>query len=248
MKIQTTHLVNVNVSIHPTAQSLVTVDDHEASVSTKTRHVVIPNHLFDKSSRTDPYPIEPFRNLQIRANNKSSSIIHKNEIVIEDAMSKEPIAVCRMMFSGQKPCKIYTATQNYDGQKASKQKYCTNNGKMIALYTYAEIINSNNNRCNSTINLVLKSGCSKGSSKDGKDDSTYTVSSIRSWSRVVMLNGLQVSMMETMQTAAAKDDYNKSRSRDSICTHLTISPGIDPCLMICLSAICSYFDEITVRE
>jgi hypothetical protein len=242
---------------HSNAQSLVPFEAHEACVSNQIHHIVVPNNLLNKHIHSatgadivSVFPINPFQHVQIRAKRSK-----KKDIVLEDTVTNEPIAVCRMMFNGLKPCKIYTTTPNYAGQKASKQKYSRNSqdgGSAVELYTFAEIMISNNNRSNRIVKLILtRPMIDRIDDLSRKDRRTYIVSSLGNWSRVVIVNGKQVALMETKGTSVVEDDTTAGKSssdRYSSCTHLTVSPGIDPCLMICLSAICSHFDEISIRE
>jgi hypothetical protein len=229
-------------------QSLENCIDHDLHVTKKISKIIVPNNIFrntscDKSNTEVAYPIKPFTSVQIRVYKKNK----KNDIVLEDSITKVPMVVCRMMYNGLRPWKIYTTSPNYERQKPSKQPFsCTqSNGVVkVALYTYAEIKAPNSNRTNPCLKLVVKGGGTgiltdtAGFKNNRTEDCIYTITSAGAWNRIVTMNGSQVASMET-----------KSKEKKNVTfTYLTVSPNIDQCLMVCLSAICTYFDENTVCE
>jgi hypothetical protein len=247
--------VSTICNCHNKVQTLVNSDDHEAGSSSRPSHIVVPDHLFKKnvkySSKTNDedaiiFPIKPFHNLQIRANKNK-----RNDIVLEDTLTNDAIAVCRIMCNGWKPYKIYTTRPNYQGQKPSKQTYTTGQGGngTIALYTYGDITVSNSNRDKPELKLILKGNCSLIGETgecviDKKEDRIYTIKSAGVWKRVVMINGAKVASM--LSKSVTETCCGKKHNSSS--TYITLSPETDPCLMVCLSAICSYIDDNTVHE
>lgn len=132
--------------------------------------------------------------------------------------NNQPIAVCRRKFQmfGQ-TFKIYIFQPLYDGQSKSEQSY---NGR--ALYTYAQV-----ERCpGDTIQNVTL---------DNKNTPSYTVHRVGDWwpkQRTVKYNGVPAALMEGGTWDGNWNSYL-----------LTINPGIDPCLIVCLTAICDEMDE-----
>ena len=211
----------VNFDREYVSNSSLLPKEHEAGIANVLLQMIIPRDIF--TSTAENFQIAPFQNLCIRGD--QSSIRH--EIVLEDSLKKVPIAVCKLMFTGLTPFKIYTTKPNFPGQKKSARTYNNN----TALYTYAEIrvllqINQ--------IHLTLKLS---DSNKMTLDDNRYIVESMSPVCRVVTRAGKPVALMQT---------GTWKKSANSVL--LTVCSGIDPCLMVCLASICGHLDDIEVRE
>jgi hypothetical protein len=200
---------------HASTSSLAPTE-HEAGVANVLLQIEIPQQIFTKTS--EKFHITPYKNLCIRGD--KASIRH--DIVLEDSQSNIPIAVCKLMFTGLVPYKIYTTKPNFPGQKKSARKY----SNKTALYTYAEVRLLQERK---QMQLKLTTPDS-----DTNYDNSYTVETTGPMCRVVMKAGIPVALMQG------------DKSPNSV--RLTVSQGIDPCLMICLTSICGHLDDIKVHE
>jgi uncharacterized protein YxjI len=168
---------------------------------------------------------EDFGNLRI----KIKAFSFRDQLVLENTITKEPIAICLRKFAvfGSSTFKIYATTPNFTGQTPSEREY---NGSR--LYTFAEVV---------CIKLRLEQVFLEKSNKKHNDQQNghqrvpdyviQRVGSSRPAKRVVYYQN---------RPAAFMDGGKWDRRRDSYL--LTICPGIDPCLIICLCAICDEFD------
>lgn len=142
----------------------------------------------------------------------------RDQMALLDGNTKEPVAVCLRKFEliGQ-TFKIYTTKPLFPGQSASGHDY---NGKR--LYTYAKV------------ERVPLSTQQKVTFENERSPS-MTINRAGGWwpkKRVVEYHGRPAALME-----GGTWDCNFNSYR------ITASPGIDPCLMVCLSAICDEMDE-----
>ena len=204
-----------------TSSTSLLPSDHEGGVADTLLHIEIPQHIFTTDS--ERFPVSPFHNICIQGN--KSSVRH--QIVLEDTITNAPIAVCKLMFTGLVPYKIYTTKPNYPGQKKSSRKY----NESIPLFTYAEVRVGHHTK---EIVLILKTS---NSNEHSSDDDRYIVETVGPFCHVVMRSGQTVALMQL-----------RSWNETANTVLLTVSPGIDPCLMICLASICDHLEEIEVRE
>lgn len=128
------------------------------------------------------------------------------------------VAVCLRKFEmiGQ-TFKIYVPNPVLPNQQASAQKYNGTN-----LYTYCQV-----KRVPLSVTQEVY--------MEGKSAPSYTVTRSGSFwpkKRTVRRNGQPAAIMEG---GTWEVNFNSYR--------ITICPGIDPCLMVCLSAICDEMDE-----
>lgn len=132
----------------------------------------------------------------------------------------EMVAVCLRKFElvGQ-TFKIYVPNPRFPGQKRSNQDY---NG-IAPLYTYCEV----RREPFSMMQLVFMDG------KEGRPEFVITrAGGMWPKKRLVKRRGIPAALMEGGTWGGNFNSYN-----------LTINPGIDPCLMVCICAICDEMDE-----
>lgn len=132
------------------------------------------------------------------------------------------VAVCLRKFEmiGQ-TFKVYVPSPRYPGQTPSNQKY---NGR--AVYTYCEVtrvpfstsqevyMDGNSIQCGSPEFVITRAG------------------GIWPKKRLVKRRGIPATLMEGGTWEGNCNSYK-----------LTINPGVDPCLMVCICAICDEMDE-----
>jgi hypothetical protein len=127
------------------------------------------------------------------------------------------VCVCKSVLFGQ-AFKIYSTHPLYPGQQSSDRKY-----NQYALYTYAKV-----ERVPLSTQLDV--------TFDSEPSPSYTVHRERglgpTQKRVVRRHGQSAALMEAGTWEKDWDSYL-----------LTINPGIDPCLVVCLFAICDEMDE-----
>lgn len=141
----------------------------------------------------------------------------RDQMTLMDATGRKPLAVClrKFEFIGQ-TFKIYTPWPLYNGQKPSDRKY---SGR--PLYTYANVERVPFTR-HQQVTMAHESSPSMVISRVG-------------WfpkKRTVMKHGRTAALMEGGTFDSGWNAYR-----------LTVSPGIDPLLIVCLTAICDEMDE-----
>jgi uncharacterized protein YxjI len=186
------------------------------SPSNETTELLMSEKTFSWSG--DDFKIKridgtPFHNMKI----KGKAFAMRDQMTLLDADNKL-IAVCLRKFAlGSQIFKIYTPIPLHPGQGKSNQDY---NGQL--LYTFAEVV-----RPAFSVNHQL--------TYDNQGSPAFTVSVVGFFPRrrVVKHRGVTAAAMEggTYQTSFG-NSYK-----------LTICPGIDPCVMICLAAICDKMAE-----
>ena len=139
----------------------------------------------------------------------------RDQMVLKNGVTNEPVAVCLRKFEliGQ-TFKIYSVKPVYPGQKPSVQTY-----KHYKLYTFA------------SVERVPLSTEQRVTLPRGGE---YTVSRAGSWwpkSRVVKNQGRVAAYMEGGTWEGNWNSYL-----------ITVNPGIDPCLIVCLCAVCDEMD------
>jgi hypothetical protein len=147
---------------------------------------------------------------------KGKVLTLRNEMVLQNGITNEPVAVCRRIFQVVGDTfKIYTTTPVYAGQPRSDQAY-----ESRSLYTYASASRE-------PFSSVQTVHLTKGGS--------YTVHRAGSlWpkKRVVLKDGIIAALM----TGGTWDgDWNSYL--------IQVVPGIDPCLMVVMCAIFDAMDE-----
>jgi hypothetical protein len=141
----------------------------------------------------------------------------RDQMVLENG-NGEPVAICLRKFEpiGQ-TFKIYLPQPVYPGQIPSKQNF-----QHHKLYTYCQV----QRKPLTTEQQVIL---------EGKSQPEYTINRAGSlWpkKRVVKRRGRPAALMEGGTWEGNWNSYL-----------LTINPGIDPCFIICLAAICDEMDE-----
>jgi LURP-one-related len=184
--------------------------------SNEKTQLIVKEKLF--SFGGDSYKIKTrdggvFHGMQI----KGKTFAFRDQMALLDG-NGQPIAVCLRKFQmlGQ-TFKIYTLQPMYSGQPRSEHDY---NGR--ALYTYAQVERSPGD----TVQNVTF---------DDKGTPAFTIHRVGDWwpkQRTVRYHGVPVALMEGGTWDANWNSYL-----------LTINPGIDPCLIVCLTAICDEMDE-----
>jgi hypothetical protein len=142
----------------------------------------------------------------------------RDQMTLLDGITNEPVAVClrKFEFIGQ-TFKIYSPKPLYQGQRPSEHDY-----KGQKLYTYAKVER-------------MPFSTQQQVTFDHERTPSMTISRSGSWwpkKRVVYRQGKPAGMMEG---GTWEGNFN------SYC--ITVNPGIDPCLMVCLSAVCDEMDE-----
>jgi len=130
------------------------------------------------------------------------------------------VAVClrKFEFAGQ-TFKIYVPNPRFPGQKPSNQQY-----KGANLYTYCEV---------QRVPFSMSQEVYLDGKRGGSPEFVITrAGGMWPKKRLVKRRGIPATLMEggTWET-----NFNSYR--------LTINPGVDPCLMICICAICDEMDE-----
>jgi hypothetical protein len=141
----------------------------------------------------------------------------RDQMALLDA-NGAPIAVCLRMFDLVREIfKIYTLHKLHTGQTRSEQQY---NGQH--LYTYAEV----RRVPFSSEQQVIFEGDTGGPAM------SIHLSGIMPKKRTVHYRGRPAALMEGGSWNGAFNSYL-----------LTVCPGVDPCLIVCLCAICDEMDE-----
>jgi hypothetical protein len=149
---------------------------------------------------------------------KGKVLAVRDQMVLLDG-NNTLVALCLRKFEliGQ-TFKIYTTHPLYPGQKPSERKY-----NQYALYTYAKV----EREPLSTVQQVTF---------DNETSPSYTVhlaeEELSPKKRVVQRHGRPAALMESGTWEGIWNSYL-----------LTINPGIDPCLIVCLTAICDKMDD-----
>jgi hypothetical protein len=141
----------------------------------------------------------------------------RDQMVLLDG-NNIPVAVClrRLELVGQ-TFKIYSTRPLYPDQRPSDRKY-----NQYVLYTYAKV----ERIPLSTVQQVTFDNESSPSYM------VYRAGGLWPKRRVVKLHGRPAALMEGGTWEGNHNSYL-----------LTVNPGIDPCLIVCLSAICDEMDE-----
>lgn len=158
----------------------------------------------------------PFGN-NIQVKGKAWSF--RDQMALLDGDGK-PIAVClrKFQFGFTETFKIYTTTPLYPGQKPSERTY----NSTVPLYTYCQVERV---PLSTTQQVTFANETSP----------SYTIHRVGSWwpkKRVVKYHGQPAAIMEGGTWDTNWNSYL-----------ITVNPGIDPCLIVCLCAICDEMDE-----
>ena len=158
----------------------------------------------------------PFGNLKI----KGKVWALRDQMVLENGDTGEPVAVCLRKFQlvGQ-TFKIYSLQPVYPGQTPS-ERTCEHRNKRYKLYTYASV-----ERVPLSTEQFVKL-------ENGDAYTIHRAGSLWPKKRVVKRRGQPAAFMEGGTWEGNWNSYL-----------LSICPGIDPCLIICLSAVCDEMDE-----
>ena len=208
--------------LDPTVQPLGS--NHGAGPSQVKQELIVREKLFSWSG--DSFKIKkrdgrPFgNNLFIRG----KVFAFRDQMVLEDGMTGEPIAICLRKFEmiGQ-TFKIYTTQPNFPGQRPSDRKH--NN---TPLYTYARV----ERVPFSTEQRVFMEQAHQHSSQQLPSYTVNRAGSMWPKKRTVRRQGQPAAFMEGGTWEGNWNSYL-----------ITVAPGIDACLMLCLSAICDEMDE-----
>jgi hypothetical protein len=186
-------------------------------IDSNRTHVIVPTNIFTKDDTI--YKVGLLSKDVYIAGSESSI---RQDIVLQYGTSNEPIAVCKLMLGGSVTYKVYTTKPNYTGQQKSRRKH----NESTDLYTYAEMKRSNK-KCRRQLKLISPSSTQKSVS--------YEIETFGTRCRKTITNdGLVVS-------------FAQCRNIDDMSTHLLLSPGTDPYLMVCVEAMCERLD-ILERE
>ena len=144
----------------------------------------------------------------------------RDELILLNGATQEPVCVAKSIFTAgfSRIFHIYSPKPVYNGQEPSKQKYNDQDQ-----YTYA-IVQRDCCSTEQAVHLI-------------KDDNkfAYTIHRSSNWwpkSRTVQKDGVTCALM-----AGGTWEFNGNSYKITVC------PGIDPCLMIMLCAICDEMDE-----
>lgn len=189
-----------------------------APTSDSATQIVVREKLFSWSG--DSFNIKtrdgaPFGN-DLRIQGKKFAL--RDQMVLVDGSTGEPVAVCLRTFEviGQ-TFKIYSTRPLYSGQKPSERKY-----NQYKLYTFAKVQREPLSTCQ---RVTL----------DNEKSPSYTVHRAGSFwpkKRVVKRHGRTAASMEGGTWEGNWNSYL-----------ITVNPGIDACLIICLAAVCDEMDE-----
>jgi hypothetical protein len=177
--------------------------------------LLVREHLFwwSKDIKIKTREGTPFRNdLKIRG--KDFSVAHGQMVLVDG--NNMPVAVCwrNSTLFGQ-TFKIYSTQPLYHGQKPSDRKY-----NQYDLYTHAKV---------ERVPLFNMQQVTF----ENESSPSYTVHRARGLgpkAHIVMLHGRPAALMEGGLREEGNANWNSCL--------VTINPGIDPCLIVCLSAIC----------
>ena len=186
--------------------------------TTDNTQLIVREKLFSWSG--DSFMIKtrdgnPFGN-DLRMQGKTFAF--RDQMVLLDGTTGEPVAVCLRKFElvGQ-TFKIYSTHPLYPGQRPSEQRY-----NHYSLYTYAKVER-------------IPFSTTQKVTMDTESTPSYTIHRVGSFwpkKRVVKRYGRPAALMEGGTWEGNWNSYL-----------LTINPGIDPCLIVCLTAICDEMDE-----
>lgn len=158
----------------------------------------------------------PYGGLHVQATSR-------DELILRDARQR-PVLVCRRAFNLKKQrFTIFTTSPNYPGQGPSKQQQVGHE----SFYKYAIVERSSSK--SQTVWIETAGGCQV----------LYTIHKRVAWclpngkKRVIQRFGQDVAFMEQ---AATNPKWNSSYI-------LSVAPGVDVCLMICLCSICDDMDK-----
>lgn len=148
---------------------------------------------------------------------KGKAFSLRDEMALLDG-NGTPVAVCLRKFEliGQ-TFKIYATRPLYPGQKPSERKY-----KQYTLYTHAKVER-------------VPFSTTQEVTFDNETSPSYTVHRVGSFwpkKRLVKRNGRPAALLEGGTWEGNWNSYL-----------ITVNPGIDPCFIVCLSAICDEMDE-----
>ena len=189
------------------------------SIPTTKQQLIVKEKLFCWSG--DSFKIK-HTNGQLFGNGlgiRGKAFSFRDQMVLEDA-NRRPVLVClrKFQFGGQS-FKIYTTKPNYPGQQRSTQKL-----DGMALYTYASVERRP---------MELVQSVSIETAQGPRP--LYKIHRVGAWfpkKRSVKHRGEDVAFMEGGTWGGNCNTYR-----------VTIAPGIDACLMVCLCAICDEMDE-----
>ena len=189
------------------------------SIAGPTR-IVVKEKLFSWSG--DSFDIKQYPSRAPYGNGlkvKGKAWSMRDQMALLDGNGKM-VALClrKFEFVGQ-TFKVYVPKPRYPGQKPSDQTY-NGSGK---LYTYCEV-----KRVPFSISQeVFMDG------KGGMPEFVITrAGSMWPKKRLVTRRGIPACLMEGGTWESNRNSYK-----------LTVNPGVDPCLMVCICAICDEMDE-----
>ena len=212
---------NFNEQVHKVDPIIAPLgSEHGAGPSMdSSTQLLVREHLFrwSKDIKIKTRGGAPFGNdLKIRG--KEFGV--RGQMVLVDG-NNMPVAVCwRKSMRFGKTFKIYSTQPLYHGQKPSDRKY-----NQYDLYTHAKV----DSVPLSTVQQVTYANESSPS---------YTIhraGGLGSKTRIVKLNGRPAALMEGGLREQGNANWNSCL--------VTINPGIDPCLIVCLSAVCDEMDD-----
>ena len=204
--------------VHPNIEPLGV--NHGAAPANHKQEIIVKEKLFSWSGDSFKIKLRDGRSLGNGLAINGKVWAFRDQMVLLDTVHNTPVAVCLRKFEVFKQTfKIYTTYPNFPGQTPSDRKL---NG--TALFTYARV----ERIPLSTKQLVfLEAGKSENPS--------YTIvraGSLWPKKRTIHKNGHPAALL---QGGTWEGNWNSYL--------ITIAPGIDPCLMVCLSAICDEMDE-----
>lgn len=176
---------------------------------------------------------------------RGKAFSNRDQMVLEYGPSNEVVAVCLRMFSLGKPTfyKIYTTTPNYIGQEPSDRKF---DSLGTLLYTYAKFERENANRKNVYLEqtATTKENVS-GSSSQERQKPNYI---IQTYGSVMSTSRFHVVIDYKIQHENVPAALIQHADREFKSYALTIAPGIDPYMMICICSICDEMDTSERRR
>lgn len=194
-------------------------DDHGASPSQDApQQLIVREKLFSWSGDTFKIKTPSGERFGNDLYVQGKVFAFRDQMALLDGVTQQPVAVCLRKFQllGQ-TFKIYSVKPLYQGQHPSGHDY-----KGQKLYTIAKV----ERVPLSTTQLVTY---------DNETSPSMTITRAGAWwpkKRVVQRNGRPAALLEG---GTWTGNFNSYR--------ITVNPGIDPCLIVCLSAICDEMDE-----
>jgi hypothetical protein len=184
--------------------------------------VLVRQNLFSwsgSSFRINTRDGQPYGN-DLRVKGKAMGF--RDQMTMVDGKGQAVAVVLRKFELIGQTFKIYMTSPVFDGQKPSDRKYQGSN-----LYTFAKV-----ERQPFTFiqNITL----------EGDTGVSYTVTRSGSWwpkTRTVKRHGKPCALMEGGTWEGTWSSYA-----------ITCAPGIDPCLLVCVCAICDEMDETEAKE